>query len=460
MKKVNLSDIIIPKLYPLFQDMPEVEDVIVTSGRAGTKSSALAIRGDYGALSQETAIVFMRKNHNKLKNTVFAESKRAFSRLGVRLDKAGRTTVSPMQIKIKHNGSVIFFTGSDNPDDTKGMIDETHSISMVMVDEITEFFKMGYDRGKEELEQIKSTFIRGNDEDFKMYYAFNPPKNPNAPVMKWVNEKKFLHDEDGNVLGLNPKVLHIHVTYLDVPVEWLGKRLVASAEEMKRVDEEYYRWLWLGESIGVEDVIFHMFDPKKHIVDYNCKPLYNIGIGVDYGQKNATTFNAFGIDRENKRLQGILSYKHSGRTQKPKSPSEYAQDMVEFIKEVEKLTKDRVTFITIDPSAEGFAEEIKQALRRERMNIPIRKAQNSVAIGISRVQSLLSHQALVLDSSMVGAIEEFGLYSYDPKSIERGEEKPIKDNDHDMDGIRYLVMEQWQSMNNIIRTLEEIEVDE
>lgn len=455
MNQVKLSEIIIPKLYPLFQKNSEVEDIIITSGRAGTKSSVMAIKGNYEVLSKDTAVVFMRKNHNKLKTTVYAESKRAFTRLGLQIDRVAKHTVSPMKITIRSNNSAIYFTGSDNPDDTKGMIDESNSISLVVVDEVTEFFKMGYDRGREELEQIKSTFIRGNDDEFKMIYAYNPPRNPNAPIQKWAEEKIYIHDEDGNRLGKNPRTLHIHVTYLDVPVEWLGKRLVESAEETKRVDNDYYRWLWLGECIGVDDVIFYMFDRQKHIVDYKRNRLYNIGIGIDYGNKNPTTFNAFGIDRDKKRLHGVLSYEHSGRTQSMKTPSEYAYDLIDFIKEVENMTDERVRFITIDPSATGFAEEVKRQLRENRMNIPIRKAQNSVDVGIARFQSLLYNEAIVFDSSMEKVFNELELYSYDPKSIERGEEKPIKDNDHHMDGIRYLIMEQYGLMKQMIRTLAE-----
>ena len=41
------------------------------------------------------------------------------------------------------------------------------------------------------------------------------------------------------------------------------------------------------------------------------------------------------------------------------------------------------------------------------------------------------------------AIEEFGTYEYDKKSIEKGKEVPIKEKDHAMDAIRYAVMGAW-----------------
>jgi len=39
-------------------------------------------------------------------------------------------------------------------------------------------------------------------------------------------------------------------------------------------------------------------------------------------------------------------------------------------------------------------------------------------------------------------IEELGIYVWDPKASDRGEDAPLKDNDHCMDAMRYFVMEQ------------------
>ena len=36
-----------------------------------------------------------------------------------------------------------YFTGSDNIDDTKGIIDESKPIKLVLIDEVNEFFEQG-----------------------------------------------------------------------------------------------------------------------------------------------------------------------------------------------------------------------------------------------------------------------------------------------------------------------------
>ena len=38
-----------------------------------------------------------------------------------------------------------------------------------------------------------------------------------------------------------------------------------------------------------------------------------IGIGVDYGQQNATTYQAAGVNINKHRLEGLGEYYHSGR---------------------------------------------------------------------------------------------------------------------------------------------------
>lgn len=66
-KIVNLSDIIIPKYQPLVNDKKHMHK-IVDSGRAGTKSSFIAILAIWMIVAiPHTAVVIMRKNHNKLR---------------------------------------------------------------------------------------------------------------------------------------------------------------------------------------------------------------------------------------------------------------------------------------------------------------------------------------------------------------------------------------------------------
>lgn len=103
-------------------------------------------------------------------------------------------------------------------------------------------------------------------------------------------------------------------------------------------------------------------------------------------------------------------------------------------------------YVYIDPSAKGLAEEIKRICPE----IILRNADNTVTEGINRVQKLLSYDALFLCDKQKNAESEFYLYGYDPDSIDRGLEKPIKEHDHAMDAIRYAVMGQWRTMKRML----------
>lgn len=89
-----------------------------------------------------------------------------------------------------------------------------------------------------------------------MLYLYNPPKNPNAPVVVWTRK-----------MEQRPDCVHVHVDYRDVPPEWIGRKLLESAEILRQVDERQWRWLWLGQSIGVDELIYYMFSEPARRAD-------------------------------------------------------------------------------------------------------------------------------------------------------------------------------------------------
>lgn len=436
--EVRLSNIIIPKYYDTFNDISYMHKIF-TSGRAGTKSSRGAIKAVYKIISDDDcSVVILRKFHNKLKKTVYKEVLRAIKRLG--LDKSDfKITVSPMEVKYLPNGNTIYFTGNDSIDDTKGMIDEEKPIKLVIVDELTEFFEKG--DGEDELVNITATFVRGNDDEFCMEYYFNPPRNDKAPVMEWTHKMEQRAD-----------CIRIHTDYRDVPIKWLGKRLIAEAEEMKKADEKLYNWLWLGLCTGLDELIYYMFKEDIHVAEPTKKELKNIrflGIGVDYGHMNPTTYECFGVDFYSKAIRGIDEYYHCGREEGQKTPNDYAKDFKEFKERVEKETGKKVLYVYIDPSAKGLAEEIKRLCPE----VNIKDADNTVLLGINRVQKLMALCHLFISPKQKHLREEMYQYEWDKDLIEKGKEVPVKANDHCQDATRYLIMGFWKFIKQMLPML-------
>ena len=118
-----------------------------------------------------------------------------------------------------------------------------------------------------------------------------------------------------------------------------------------------------------------------------------------------------------------------------------------------------IFYVFIDPSAQGLKEEVKQAAKGCSYQIVIHDAVNDVALGISRVQKLLMFDMLSISPLQENAVEEFGTYEYDPKSVESGKERPLKEDDHCCDAWRYLVMGMWNKIKHFLPVGERGETD-
>lgn len=73
--------------------------------------------------------------------------------------------------------------------------------------------------------------------------------------------------------------------------------------DVKKSDEKQYRWVWLGESTGIDEIIYYMFNPNMIVEP--PRAVYPVAIGVDYGQMNATTYEAWGLDVAKKNSEGL-----------------------------------------------------------------------------------------------------------------------------------------------------------
>src|SRR3990167_5980685 len=90
-----------------------------------------------------------------------------------------------------------------------------------------------------------------------------------------------------------------------------------------------------------------------------------------------------------------------------------------------------------DPENAGAIEE----LRRKLVNVKeVIKGKDSVKSGIQSIREMLIRGDLLINRRCVNLISEFEMYSYDEEQSERNEqENPIKQHDHALDALRYIV---------------------
>jgi PBSX family phage terminase large subunit len=186
----------------------------------------------------------------------------------------------------------------------------------------------------------------------------------------------------------------------------------------------------LGLWVAAEGLIYDMFDKTKHVIqsiteeiEEQLMPVYYIS--CDYGTQNATVFLLWQkLDKDN--WICIKEYYYSGRDKgKQKTDSEFADDFEMFA-----LGYD-IKYVILDPSAASFRVELRNR------GFKIMKANNDVENGIRFVATLLNEGKLMFMHSCDNTLKEFSSYVWDEKAAEHGEDKPIKQNDHAMDAVRY-----------------------
>lgn len=148
-------------------------------------------------------------------------------------------------------------------------------------------------------------------------------------------------------------------------------------------------------------------------------------ISCDYGTLNP--FSAGLWCWNGRTATRIREYYYSGRDERSNKTDE------EYYVELEKLAGDlTVKSVIVDPSAASFIEVIRRHRR-----FRVQKAVNDVIPGIVTTARYIQDGTIKVHCSCKDAIREFDLYRWDDKA---SEDRPIKENDHAMDDIRYFTM--------------------
>lgn len=211
-------------------------------------------------------------------------------------------------------------------------------------------------------------------------------------------------------------LLHLHFTMEDNLS--LSERIKARYQAL--YVGVFYRRYILGEWCLAEGLVYQ-FDKEIHV----ARELPTDGtwyISCDYGTLNPFSAGLWCVN--DGRAVRVAEYYYSGRgSSSTKTDEEYYQ-------ELEKLAGDRaIQNVVVDPSAASFIACIRRHGR-----FSVRKAKNDVLPGIRLTASMLHAGVIKIGAECKDAIREFGLYRWE----EKGEvDKPIKENDHAMDDIRY-----------------------
>lgn len=398
-ERLRLSTIFAPVFRPAWQSIKHHQHTHYwfKGGRSSTKSSfiSLAIVLTLCMNPKAEALIF-RKVADTLRTTVFEQMLWAFDMLGMR-DRI-RITQKPLQITLT-TGQRIMFRGLDDPTKLKSLKSADRYFAICWFEELDEF------KGMEEIRKILQSVMRG-DYPFWTFYSYNPPINKN----NWVNQEADVTRPD--------KFIH-HSTYLDVPVEWVGKQFVQEAEFLKKTNERAYRHEYMGEITGTGGIIFPnvVAEPMSNA---RIATFDNIRQGIDWGyMTDPFVYTKCHYDKKHRDVYVYDEiYKHNLSNHNASElikTKEYAQ---------RPIIADSSEPKSID-EMKGYGHYIKGA----------DKGQGSIEYGIKFLQSL---DHIYIDRNRCpNTYREFANYELEKdKNGEFKTEPPDKDN-HTIDSLRY-----------------------
>jgi PBSX family phage terminase large subunit len=258
-----------------------------------------------------------------------------------------------------------------------------------------------------------------------------------------------------------PRSKCLATTNPDSPAHYLRRNFILRANEVRMrvfefrlhdnpaLDPGYvetlkaqYVGLWRRRYVdGVwsiaEGAVFEMFDPDLHVITGPLPQMMRLpGVGLDYGTVAAFSAHLLGVAAPNHaagtpaRLVLAREFRHDPKLHGgQKTDAEFSKDLRAWI------GTDRPDWVCVDPSAASFkAQLFKDGLSN------VMDAKNNVLDSIRLASSLLATGQLVIHENCAALINEIPGYSWDPAAAAKGEDKPIKVDDHSVDsGLRYSV---------------------
>lgn len=408
---------------------------ILKGGRGSFKSSTIALKlgsdvKKHTQLGHKVNVAIIRENTVNLRDSVYSQIIWALDMLGITDEYI--FNVSPMKIIHRKTGSAFYFYGGDKPEKLKS--NTIRDVIALWYEEAANF------KSAEVFDQTNPTFIRQKSpfvDQVPIYYSYNPPRNPFDWVNQWVDS--VTGDEDYFIDSS---------TYLDDTLGVTTEQQLNLIEKYKVNDYDYYRWLYLGEEIGLGNSIYNM--NLFHMIDELPSDDYIEGIAysIDTGhQVSATTCLAVGITGKNNIiLLDTYYYSPAGQVVK-KAPSELAKELNDFILTTSKEYPNAIIIKRTIDSAEGGIRN--QYFKDFGIRLhPVNKSEKKV-IYIDYPQDLLAQGRVFILRKPANDIfiSQHQEYRWDEKTIDTEDPKVIKENDHTCDAFQYFCMDNRKLLN-------------
>jgi PBSX family phage terminase large subunit len=226
--------------------------------------------------------------------------------------------------------------------------------------------------------------------------------------------------------------------------KWLAESNPGYVAQIKR---EYvglwYRRFILGDWVQADGAVFDMWDPARHVVPHDTLPVMSriLSVGVDYGTTNPTRGLLLGVGRKPRDRTRL--YVLDEWAPRKGTDADLSRWLIDWRDSRQPEDWQHPDWIYVDPAAASFKLQLFRDGVRNSTD-----ATNDVLPGIRTVASLLATDSLKVSDRCQKLITFLPGYAWDAKATDQGLDKPIKQDDHEVDALRYAVHSSAGSWRN------------
>ena len=211
------------------------------------------------------------------------------------------------------------------------------------------------------------------------------------------------------------------------------------SQKVKDELKSQYTGLWKlryidGLWVAAEGSIYDMFTEQDHVISDLPTTYSRVVTGIDFGISSVTAYLSVGLAADGPYKGKWIVFKEyyydAEKKQRQKTTSELSKDLSEHLKRPGGRWYPES--IEVDPSA----TPLKVQLRRDGFT-SLKDADNEVKAGIMDVGNALANGHLLIHDSCTNLLTQLPGYVWDSKAQDYGEDKPVKQNDHALDALRY-----------------------
>lgn len=251
-------------------------------GRGSLKSSYCGLKlVDLVMRNTNYCALAARQVKDTIKDSIYSQIVWAIDELG--LSEEFHCTKSPMEIKRKTTGQIIYFRGADDPMKIKSIKPPNNMyIGVLWIEEADQI------RGDDAYRNILQSVMRGGNNTV-VFRSYNTP----------ISERHYINVEARK--DNSARVIH-HSHYTEAPKEWLGDSFYELADRLKRINPRSYEHEYDGKAVGTGLTVFENVKLRE-ITDEELDTFEHVYYGLDFGYyPDAAHFLGMSFDYDHRKL--------------------------------------------------------------------------------------------------------------------------------------------------------------